>query len=179
MARVVFWVFLFLTVALADQVAVEVMVHRNGGGNVRRVTVRKGEEGLHDLQATCQSFYPGNICNVHNDGGTLLKSLKSVTEGQHVFLVPQKPLQSTPALREPFLWPAIELERRVKVRGVRGPKGQTLEMVTKSLAPRVFEIEDFLSAEECEAIVQFASKRIKAAQTVEVGGDALLTGGGG
>jgi hypothetical protein len=139
------------------------------------VKISPGQEGMNDIYEHAGAVYHGAghplakrsiPVDVYDEHGRLLTNTSNVVNSQMLFLVHKFPqtypvgVQTRGDLLEPFVWPGISVGHRREMHGVTGADGSTLFLVTLSLQPRLFVIDDFLSHEETDAIIYFARTSI-------------------
>lgn len=86
-------------------------------------------------------------CTAFNEVGQMVKTVDDVGDRDTLYLVPPDRL---------FVWPTVEIGRRVKVSHVTAPQGVPIEMETLSLSPRVYMIHNFMDYVEADTITREA-----------------------
>jgi len=118
--------------------------------------LREVESRLPDIFRVC-ALSEVNTCipesiNFYNWRRVKISSTAQLTAGDLLFIVPWN---------ESFIWPGlyighkVSLELPVNTNGVRTYR--KVEVQTTSLTPRAFIIEEFLTDEECQAVIEVGS----------------------
>lgn len=88
----------------------------------------------------------GGTCRVFDRYGYEIKALGALHDEQLLFAVPPN---------RHFVWPAFEIGHRVAVPGVTSSlPGHPIFLETLSDSPRVFLVENFLSAEDADEVIE-------------------------
>eukprot|EP01097_Dermamoeba_algensis_P004008 TRINITY_DN2684_c0_g1_i1.p1 TRINITY_DN2684_c0_g1~~TRINITY_DN2684_c0_g1_i1.p1 ORF type:complete len:217 (-),score=43.43 TRINITY_DN2684_c0_g1_i1:684-1286(-) len=88
--------------------------------------------------------------SIYNRYGTVVESIEQINDGDLLYIVKGEDF---------FFWPGVYIGHRVPLIHVdSGVPGKTLELITISLEPRVFLIPNFITTEECEAIIKEGEK---------------------
>eukprot|EP00752_Nemacystus_decipiens_P008301 g7421.t1 len=86
-------------------------------------------------------------CKVFDGVGRRVLSMASVEDLERVYVVPQN---------RNFVWPTIEVGRKVTVPHVKTPLGTEVTLETLSHSPRVFKLSNFMDMEEADNIIEDA-----------------------
>lgn len=133
---------------------ITVSIHGNGESRpLSDLTLRPEEhKGARDLRqsagtlwAPCAAVESG--CRVFDRYGYEVRSLSALREGDSLFLVPADRL---------FVWPTFHVGHRVEVPGVASAyPGKRVTLETLSESPRVFLVENFLSEQDADDLIEF------------------------
>jgi hypothetical protein len=97
-----------------------------------------------DMLPACQH----GVCRLFDRYGYEIKALGALQDEQLLFAVRPK---------RHFIWPAFEVGHKVEVPGVTSSiPGQPITLQTLSNSPRVFLVENFLSPQDAEDLIEIA-----------------------
>lgn len=106
---------------------------------------------LEDLRTAVGGILPAcqrGVCRVFDRYGYEIKALGALQDEQLLFVVLPK---------RHFIWPAFEVGHKVEVPGVASSvPGQPITLQTLSDSPRVFLVENFLSPQDAEDLIENA-----------------------
>ncbi|CAM9829612.1 unnamed protein product [Pylaiella littoralis] len=88
-----------------------------------------------------------NHCKVFDGVGRRIFSMASVDDKETLYVVPQN---------RNFVWPTIQIGRKVTVPHVKTPLGTEVVLETLSHSPRVFSLYNFMDMEEADNIIEDA-----------------------
>lgn len=89
---------------------------------------------------------PENLpCRLVTQTGKFVDNLKEITDGDHVYVVPEG---------RPFVWPTYELGHKVDL--TKSDHGVILETI--SLSPRIFRLHNFVSGNDLERLMESIDK---------------------
>eukprot|EP01116_Phalansterium_solitarium_P021799 TRINITY_DN6940_c0_g1_i1.p1 TRINITY_DN6940_c0_g1~~TRINITY_DN6940_c0_g1_i1.p1 ORF type:complete len:408 (-),score=139.30 TRINITY_DN6940_c0_g1_i1:226-1362(-) len=145
---------------------IDINFFRNGGNNTGRGPFRariapvldfdSGRPVLKAMKASAAAALgykvPPETLQVFNRYGFVVHSLYQLTSDESLFLVP---------LNERWIWPGHYVGHKIPLHGVNsGRPGLQLQLETVSLRPRLFRIDNFLSDEECDALIALAQPKM-------------------
>jgi prolyl 4-hydroxylase len=123
---------------------------------IRRSCSKMGEirkmakDNARDAARLCD---PEQGAKLYNARGRRLRSLRDVSEGGRTYVVPQGVF---------FVWPLVKVGDVVEPEAVHSPvEGKPIRLRQLSMSPRVFTVENFMSAEEMTAILDHNRDLVK------------------
>jgi prolyl 4-hydroxylase len=115
-------------------------------GEVRKMA----KDNARDAARLCD---PEQGAKLYNSRGRRMRSLRDVREGERTYVVPQGVF---------FVWPLGQVGDVVEPEGVHSPvEGKPIRLRQLSMSPRVFTVENFMSAEEMTAILDHNRDLVK------------------
>mmetsp|Transcript_16257 Transcript_16257/g.18411 ORF Transcript_16257/g.18411 Transcript_16257/m.18411 type:complete len:509 (-) Transcript_16257:133-1659(-) len=142
-------------------------VHYNGDGLGNGVLVKTDSyTGLDDmLQTICQDLIkdidhidasqcsPSNGAKLFTHEGIRCYSFLDISPGGRTYVVPQGIL---------FVWPLAEVGHVIYPKSVRSPiPDKPIKLTQLSQSPRVFSVDNFMTPEEMESILEYNRERVK------------------